>query len=221
LIGHFTLFETTSRAVIREIASLVETNDVDHLIIAEESTSDLLWQNLSRTRKALYKCHPYALLKMGRSHSISPNSLNLRPATSADLDNVIAAHAQAFIAERGVNPLNCESAAFRQRCQDRIERCQTWIYEQDGELLFKVELMGQTTHFSYLEGVWTNPAYRGLGLGKRCLAAMADRLLVDSKVVCLLADENEAKRTAFYDTSGFEKCGRFIAHHYAPKLESD
>jgi predicted GNAT family acetyltransferase len=158
---------------------------------------------------------------MERSGGTSPHSLTLRAAQSADLENVITAHAQAFAAERGVNPLNYESAAFRQRCQDRIDRCQTWIHEQDGELLFKVELMGQTSDFSYIEGVWTNPKYRGLGLGKRCLMAMADRLLVNSKVVCLLADENESKRIAFYNTSGFEKCGRFIARHYAPKIESD
>src|SRR5437870_624957 len=101
----------------------------------------------------------------------------LRLATLADLDLILPVHARMAFDESGIDPLQKDSLGFRKRCVRRIEQGRTWVWIQDGKLMFKAELVSDTPAVIYLEGVWVSPEERHQGYGLRCMSQLARILL--------------------------------------------
>jgi predicted GNAT family acetyltransferase len=128
----------------------------------------------------------------------------LRLATPADLDLVMPVQAEMAFNESGINPMERDPEGFRRRCLRRIELRRTWVLVQDGELIFKAEVMADTPEAKYLEGIWVSPSHRGTSQGLRCMSQLARNLLLNSNSLCLLVNENNSQAHNFYKRAGYK-----------------
>ena len=97
--------------------------------------------------------------------------------------------------ESGIDPLEKDAEGFRQRCKRRIEMGRTWVLIEDGTLIFKADVISDTSEVVYLEGVWVNEKGRGAGYGVRCMSQLSRELLQHTKAISLLVDEKKQAGT--------------------------
>ena len=129
----------------------------------------------------------------------------LRPATPTDLDLLVPACARAHQEELGVDPLKRDANGFRWRTRVQIEEGRSWLWVEDGVILFKAEASAWTPTAVQLQQVWVDPAARNRGNAKRGLRDLCRRLLERVPSVCLFVrPENEAA-IRVYDGVGMRR----------------
>lgn len=209
LIGRMTMFETRSDASMRELAEVASgvssvkalmgvTEELEKFwdyYRAEEQTPRLICQEV------LYECH--------HPTKAPVNTCGLRRGTLHDLDQVITAHAAMVLAETGINPLEVDPAGFRSRCARRIRQGKVWVLIKDGELLFKADIVTETSNSAYVEGIWVNPASRNQGLGSRALGDLSNALLADKSSLRWFVNAQNLSAQSFYEKAGCVVRARF------------
>jgi uncharacterized protein len=134
-----------------------------------------------------------------------PGGTGLRPATPTDLDLLVPACARAHQEELGVDPLRRDATGFRWRTRVQIEEGRSWLWVEDGVILFKAEASAWTPHAVQLQQVWVDPELRGRGYGKRGLADLCALLLDRVPAVCLFVRPENAPAIALYETIGMRR----------------
>jgi uncharacterized protein len=139
----------------------------------------------------------------------APDSSGLREATLDDVELLLPACAATYLEELGVDPLEHDSAGFRRRTIAQIEEGRSWLWVEDGTILFKAEASAWTPQAVQLQQVWVDPEARKQRHGTRGLADLCRLLLERTPTVTLFVrPENEAairlyervgmRRVAFY-----------------------
>ena len=190
LIGHATLVEARSDAALAAFARMAGSFPGINIILGEHEKIEKLWGYYSeRSRAAHYRRRE--LLFEQRWPSPNPRIVPaLRLATLADLDLVVTSHARMGEEELGVNLLAADPEGFRERCARRIQQGRVWLWIKHRRLIFKADIIAETSEATYLEGVYVDPAERGNGYGSRCLAQVSCRLLARTQALCLLVSED-------------------------------
>ena len=207
LIGHYILMETRSAAAIEAFAKLAKEFCGAHMVLGEQDAVEAFWSYYEDGGQAPRRFCRELLLEQRWPVDARETVPGLRKATLNDLELVVPAHAQSAIEESGIDPLQVDPQGFRQRCARRIEQGQTWVWIEDGRLKFKAEVLTDTSLVSYLEGVWVDPQERGQGNGSRCLSQLGRNLLMKSKSVVLLVNEQAEGARAFYKKAGYKFIG--------------
>src|SRR5438045_3842888 len=135
--------------------------------------------------------------------------LGLRRATMDDLDVIVPAHAECAFIESGIDPLESDAEGFRARCARRIEMGKTWVWTEGGKLMFKVDIVSETSDVIYLEGVWVHPEERGKGYGSRCISQLGRDFLQRTASVCILVNEKFKAAQMLYRKASF----KFISYY--------
>ena len=134
-----------------------------------------------------------------------PGATGLRAASAADLDLLVPACAAAHELELGVDPLRRDPSGFRWRTRAQIEERRSWLWEEDGTILFKAEASAWTPSAVQLQQVWADPAARRQGFGGRALRDLI-RLLLDAvPTVCLFVRTDNAPAIGLYDAVGMRR----------------
>ncbi|MDT5063264.1 MAG: uncharacterized protein QOH63_3723 [Acidobacteriota bacterium] len=207
LIGHATLIEAHSDTAIEAFAQLAQDNARAHLIRGEKEIIERFWKQYTPVGCAPRLVCREILLEQREPVPVREPVNNLRPATLADLEPVLAVNAEMIYEECGVNPLQTDMAGFRQRTARRINQGRVWVWVQNGRLIFKTEVMSTTPEVIYLEGVYVNPEERGKGYGFRCFSQLCQHLLQSVKCLCLLVNENNQAAINFYNKAGYSLQG--------------
>ena len=101
--------------------------------------------------------------------------------------------AAAHEVELGVDPLRRDAEGFHWRTRSQIEEGRSWLWEEDGVILFKAEASAWTPSAVQLQQVWTDPEARGKGRASAALRDLLTLLLERVPRVCLFVRaENEA-----------------------------
>jgi uncharacterized protein len=209
LIGHVTLFEASSEAVIKSFAELAHTCSGIRMLLGEDSRIERFWKHYAGDCAPARTTH-YDLLACGRgSMKAGRRFCNLRKAASDDLDLIVMAHARAGFEENGTNLLRADMPGFVQRCALRIERGQTWVLVEDDRLIFKADVLTYSSQVAYLEAVWVDPQERGKGYGFRCMSELSDRLLEGAASICLLVNRQNEAAQALYKKIGYGPLGSY------------
>jgi uncharacterized protein len=136
-------------------------------------------------------------------------STDLREATPDDLDLLLPACAATHYEELGVDPLERDAAGFRRRTLVQIEEGRSWLWADDGTILFKAEASAWTPTAVQLQQVWVDPQARQQGHGARGLADLCRLLLEATPTVCLFVrPENEAA-IRLYEKIGMRRVGSY------------
>ena len=134
-----------------------------------------------------------------------PAESGLRAATIDDLELLVETSAAAFVEEVGVDARARDPALFRWRTRAQIEQGRSWLWEEDGRVLFKAEASAWTDHAVQLQQVWVEPELRGRGYAKRGLADLCIRLLRETPAICLFVRPENTPAIALYESVGMRR----------------
>jgi uncharacterized protein len=138
-----------------------------------------------------------------------PGRSDLRPATLDDLDLLVRTSAAAFYEEVGIDGYARDPALFEWRTRTQIEEGRSWLWEEEGIVLFKAEASAWTERAVQLQQVWVDPEVRGRGYAKRGLADLCRLLLERTPAVCLFVRPENAPAIALYDATGMRRVGLY------------
>ncbi len=134
----------------------------------------------------------------------APGGTGLRAATVDDLDLLVPACAASHHEELGVDPLRRDPTGFRWRTRAQIEEGRSWLWEENGRILFKAEASAWTPSAVQLQQVWTDPPVRRRGHASRALRDLIRLLLPQSPAVCLFVRAENEAAIALYESVGME-----------------
>lgn len=138
------------------------------------------------------------------SEDPGPVETGLRPAGIRDLELLVPACAAAHEEELGIDPMRRDPEGFRWRTRSQIEEGRSWLWVEDGVILFKAEASAWTPSAVQLQQVWVDPAARRQGFGARGLRGLCHLLLERIPAVCLFVRADNAPAIRLYETVGME-----------------
>jgi GNAT superfamily N-acetyltransferase len=128
----------------------------------------------------------------------------LRPATLRDFDALLPACAAAHEQELGIDPMRRDPDGFRWRTRSQIEEGRSWLWLDDGVILFKAEASAWTPSAVQLQQVWVDPIVRRRGFGARGLRDLCRLLLGVVPAVCLFVRADNIAAIRLYETIGMK-----------------
>ena len=204
LIGHATLIETRSEAAIAVFARLAQSCSLSHLIRGEGHEVESFWNSyaLQQGREPRHVCREMLFEHRG---PVKPRKAvaGLRQATLDDLALVMTINAEMAFEECGINPLERDALGFRQRTARRIEQGRVWVWVENGQLIFKADVVSDTPEAVYLEGIYVHPQERRKGYGLRCMTQLSNNLLARAEAVCLVVNHKQKEAQSFYRKAGY------------------
>jgi RimJ/RimL family protein N-acetyltransferase len=138
-----------------------------------------------------------------------PGASSLRPAQLGDLDLLVRTSAAAFLEEVGIDAYARDPALFEWRTRTQIEERRSWVWEEDGRVLFKAEASAWTDRAVQLQQVWVDPDLRGRGYAKRGLADLCGVLLRSTPAVCLFVRPENEVAIRLYESLGMRRVGAY------------
>jgi uncharacterized protein len=134
-----------------------------------------------------------------------PAQTALRAATLADLELLVPACAAAHEGELGIDPLARDTDAFRWRTQAQIEEGRSWLWAEDGTILFKAEASAWTPRAVQIQQVWVDPQVRGRGYGRRGMCDLCHYLLQRVPTLCLFVRRENEAAIRLYEAIGMRR----------------
>jgi ribosomal protein S18 acetylase RimI-like enzyme len=204
LLGQKTVIEAHSENAFEAFAQLTLDNPHPHLIRGELTQIERLLARFSEDgRQPRLTCRELLLEQLTPLAGAAPVP-DLRPATFADLEQVISINAMMAFEENGVNPLERDAQGVCQRVIRRIEQGREWVLVERGRIIFKADVISETPEMAFVEGVYVHPEERGRGYGFRCLTQLGHRLLARAAAICLVVNAENQKAQALYQKSGYQ-----------------
>ena len=174
------------------------------MVIGEERAVTELWEEVRDRLPAPREDRPgqpvYVL-----DRSPEPGETGLRPATEDDLELLIPACAAAHLEEIGIDPLERDPESFRWRTRMQIEDGRSWLWTDNGTILFKAEASAWTPYAVQLQQVWVDPAVRNRGYAQRGMRDLCRLLLERLPVVCLFVRAENAPAIRVYEATGMRR----------------
>jgi len=178
------------------------------MIIGDERAVGELWvaarSRLPRPREDRPGQPVYAL-----TEAPAPGGTGLREATLGDLDRLVPVCAAAHAEELGIDPLVRDSDGFRWRTRAQIEDGRSWVWIENGVILFKAEASAWTPLAVQVQQVWVDPEVRGRGYGKRGMRDLCRVLLATTPTVTLFVRTDNAPAIGLYESIGMARVGSY------------
>jgi ribosomal protein S18 acetylase RimI-like enzyme len=178
------------------------------MLIGDEGAVTELWEAASAHLPPVREDRPgqpvYVLEK-----APPPGKSGLRPARLSDLDLLVWTSAAAFLEEVGIDGYGRDPALFEWRTRTQIEEGRSWLWEEDGRILFKAEASAWTESAVQLQQVWVDPALRRHGYAKQGLADLCRLLLATTPAVCLFVRPQNEPAIRLYESSGMRRVGTY------------
>jgi len=171
------------------------------MIIGEERAVGELWASAQKRFGAPREDRPGQPV-FSLEDPPEPGDTGLRAARPADLDRLLPACALAHEEELGVDPLARDPDGFRWRTGAQIEDGRSWVWLEDGVILFKAEVSAWTPAAVQLQQVWVDPEARKQGYAKRALRDLCRLLLDRTPSVCLFVRPENTPAIALYRSIG-------------------
>jgi predicted GNAT family acetyltransferase len=203
LIGHATLIEARVDAALAAFARVAQESPTTHMMMGEQEEIKQFWSYYTQNRLRPRLLCRELLFEQRWPVEVRQPVQGLRRATKDDLKLIVPVHAQMAFEETRVNPLETDPLGFRTRCERRIEQGRTWVWIENGKLIFKAEVVSETPEAAYLEGIYVTPEERGKGYGVRCVSQLTRTLLERTASVCLLVNEENRRAQAMYKKAGY------------------
>jgi uncharacterized protein len=173
------------------------------MLIGEQGAVSELWDAVARRLPRPREDRPgqpvYTI-----STPPSPGGSGLRAAGAGDLDLLVPACARAHETELGIDPLARDPEGFRWRTRAQIDERRSWLWVEDGVILFKAEASAWTPEAVQLQQVWTDATARRQGYAARGLRDLVRLLLERVPQVCLFVRADNRPAIGLYEKIGME-----------------
>ena len=174
------------------------------MVIGEERAVGELWKAARRQMPRPRDDRPgqpvYALREPPE-----PGGTALRAARLLDLEILVPACAAAHQEEIGIDPLRRDAEGFRWRTRQQIEEGRSWLWIEEGVILFKAEASAWTPAAVQLQQVWVDPQARRRGYARRALSDLCRLLLEQVPAVCLFVRPENDPALRLYDSIGMTR----------------
>jgi RimJ/RimL family protein N-acetyltransferase len=134
-----------------------------------------------------------------------PAETGIRPATPDDFELLLPACAAAHEEEIGIDPLARDPEGFRWRTRVQIDEGRSWLWTENGTILFKAEASAWTPRAVQLQQVWVDPEARNRGYAKRGMRDLCRMLLARVPAVCLFVRPENTAAIRVYDGIGMRR----------------
>jgi RimJ/RimL family protein N-acetyltransferase len=138
-----------------------------------------------------------------------PGETGLRSADDRDYEILLPACAAAHREEIGIDPMARDPEGFRWRTRSQIEEGRSWVWIEDGTILFKAEASAWTPSAVQLQQVWVDPPARNRGYAQRGMRDLIRLLLERVPSVCLFVRPENAPAIRVYDAVGMRRQGSY------------
>lgn len=209
LIGHATLMETKTDRALEAFADLARKCSRKHMIMGEQERIETFWAYYSEDAQGMRRACREHLFQLTWPVPVHVGVPGLRLAMPGDIELLMPIHAQMAFEESGIDPRERDAAGFRERCARRIEQKRTWVWTDQGRLVFKADVVADTSDVVYLEGLWVAEEMRQSGCGLRCLSQLSRELLGQTKSICVLVNDKNRPAQALYERAGFKRIGLY------------
>ncbi len=217
LIGHATLFEARTRRALAALAALAQHYSQAHVIMGEQEKMESFWKLYAHGgQEPRLLCRELLFEQKLLTEARMPVK-DLRRANLNDLPQILLVQARLAFEESGVNPLEADPEGFRLRVARRVEQGRVWVWIDEGRLIFKADVMAETSDIAYLEGVYVHPEERRKGYGLRCMSQLSRMLLQRARSICLLVNERNKDAQVFFFKAGFKLRGCYDTFFLQPK----
>lgn len=211
LIGHTTLVEARSEDALKALAYEARASEVPlHLIMSEGSGAENFWNYLHEGTKQPRLTCTEVLFEITFPMAVQKCDRDVRPARMSELDQVAEAQADISFMECGVDPMQKDRDGFLKRVSRRIEQGRVFVVFENGQLVFKADIISETENVIYLEGIYVAPSHRGQGVGSACLAKLSADLLNRVPHISLLSNVSFTDAHSAYLKAGFRKTGSCV-----------
>jgi RimJ/RimL family protein N-acetyltransferase len=194
----------TGTALFAELAARARPR----MLIGDESAVSELWEAARDHLPAVKEDRPGQPVYVLEDQP-PPGASSLRPAQLGDLDLLVRTSAAAFLEEVGIDAYARDPALFEWRTRTQIEERRSWVWEEDGRVLFKAEASAWTDRAVQLQQVWVDPDLRGRGYAKRGLADLCGVLLRSTPAVCLFVRPENEVAIRLYESLGMRRVGAY------------
>ncbi|MDD7384337.1 MAG: GNAT family N-acetyltransferase [Actinomycetaceae bacterium] len=127
---------------------------------------------------------------------------------------VLPAAIAMFREEMGYDPTTRSAAGFIARTSKYAAEGRTYIVTDPNEptrVIFKADVGALSQECAQLQGVWTDPEFRGRGIARHALAGVVQDLLTQVPRVSLYVNSFNTRARAVYDVVGFREYGRWAS----------
>jgi GNAT superfamily N-acetyltransferase len=205
LIGHSTLIEARSDAALKAFAFKAKRSETPiHLIMSHGTAAETFWKyygdGVSEPRLTCVE----RLFEVSFPFMVRTGQAGIRPAKMEELMQVAEAQAEIAFMECGVDPMKKDREGFLNRVARRILQGRVFVVFEGDTLVFKADIIAETDHVAYLEGIYVAPEYRGKGIGSACLADLTLNLMNRVENVCLLSNAEFENAHKSYLKAGFK-----------------
>jgi RimJ/RimL family protein N-acetyltransferase len=138
-----------------------------------------------------------------------PGGTELREARIDDLGLLVPACAATHAEELGIDPLERDPEGFRWRTRTQIDEGRSWLWREDGTILFKAEASAWTPHAVQIQQVWVDPQVRNRGYAQRGMRDLCRLLLRRVPRVCLFVRTDNAPAQRVYEAIGMRRVGSY------------
>ena len=178
------------------------------MLIGNEAAVSALWAAV-RDRMPVPREDRPAQPVFAISKAPEAGDTEIRPARRNDLDLLLPACAATHEGELGVDPLLLDAEGFRRRTLQQIEEGRSWLWTENGTILFKAEASAWTPSAVQLQQVWVDPEARNQGYGQRGLRDLIRLLLERVPRVCLFVRADNPAAIHLYESIGMEQVGTY------------
>ena len=98
---------------------------------------------------------------------------------------------------------------FRRRTAAQIEEGRSWLWVENGTILFKAEASAWTPSAVQLQQVWVDPEARRMGNATRGLSDLCRLLLDRTPMVCLFVRPENGEALGLYEKIGMRQEGTY------------
>ena len=135
------------------------------MLIGEQGRSTELWEAARRKLPAPREDRPgQPVFAIARRRRPARRGCGRRGSTTSSC--CCRRARQAHEVELGIDPLERDADGFRWRTRAQIEEGRSWLWREDGVILFKAEASAWTPSAVQLQQVWVDPAARGQGFAR-------------------------------------------------------
>lgn len=209
LIGHATLVEARTDRAMHALAITARRSETPiNLIMSDGDAAESFWNYFSGGRREPRLRCTEELFELNFPFLVKRTKWDVRYANLEELEKVAEAQAEVALLESGTDPMVRDREGFLKRVARRIKQNRIFVVMENGELIFKADVVAQTDDVAYLEGVYVHPDHRGLGVGSECLSDVGLRLLNDVQNVCLLSNVKFKGAHRSFMKAGFRNTDR-------------
>ena len=205
LIGHTTLIEARSENSLEAFAVTARQSATPiHIMMSDGKTIETFWRHFTGDNRPARKVCTELLFELNFPFFVQDCEWDVRVADASELEQIAVAHDEVAFMESGVSPMQKDREGFLKRCAKRIEQGRTFVVFENGKLVFKADIVAETTEVVYLEGIYVAPEYRGKGVGSSCLSKLGLELMNRVENVCLLSNVEFKAAHRSFANAGFK-----------------